>query len=257
MDAMFLFFAFRSAAEALRRAQSRRASRAAAKSTMAATDDAKTDAAPAHEAGAADTDAPARVHLDILETLKLAQTQHGLRQATGEDRQQFLNDYMRYRQYCARRLRRIRRGLKVTHGRREFKKRAVDTAKVLASGDERHLELSLMAVERAWAHSMELKEEETEDNLRPGVHHRRRLAKVRSRLPVPRLPSPVPPHAPWSVEYSPRASPPRREIIYQAHSRPRAQARGRARAQRLRRHPPANSFFAPDHAADTPLFVFF
>ena len=63
----------------------------------------------------------------MLETIKAAQDKNGLRH----------HDYLRYRQYCCRKLRRLRTGkqIKLTHGRgRRYVKREV-TPDVVA--DER------------------------------------------------------------------------------------------------------------------------
>ena len=65
-------------------------------------DDAEADYAEAEE----DEDLP-ELSLDIFDVIKSAQAQHGLRHG----------DHARYRQYCSRRLHRIRKGLKFMHGK--------------------------------------------------------------------------------------------------------------------------------------------
>lgn len=55
--------------------------------------------------------------VSILELIKTSQMQNGLRHG----------DYMRYRQYCTRRLRRIRKSIKFTHGKgKQFLPKQVD-----------------------------------------------------------------------------------------------------------------------------------
>lgn len=57
--------------------------------------------------------------LPVLKVIKEAQQQHGLRHG----------DYQRYRCYCSRRIRRLRKVLKVTQGeKRHFKKKDVTEA---------------------------------------------------------------------------------------------------------------------------------
>ncbi|KAF0717339.1 Aste57867_2370 [Aphanomyces stellatus] len=89
--------------------------------------------------------------LPILETIKFSQQQNGLR----------FGDYTRYRQHCARRLRRLRKGLKFLHGKgRQFvpKEVTVDTA-----SEVRHLMVPLYHSERAWSYAMQLREDERND----------------------------------------------------------------------------------------------
>jgi signal recognition particle subunit SRP68 len=89
--------------------------------------------------------------LEILKIIKNAQQQHGLRHG----------DYQRYRGYCSRRIRRLRKVLKLPQGdRRHFKKREVtDTHINDKKSDERYLEIPLMLSERCWAYAMQLRQE--------------------------------------------------------------------------------------------------
>ncbi|RLN72884.1 hypothetical protein BBJ28_00020683 [Nothophytophthora sp. Chile5] len=88
--------------------------------------------------------------IPILETVKAAQLQNGLRH----------RDFQRYRQYCTRRLRRIRKSVKFTHGKgKQFVNKKVDAE---TSSEARHLYLPLYNAERAWSYAMQLKED---DNL--------------------------------------------------------------------------------------------
>ncbi|XP_046606206.1 signal recognition particle subunit SRP68 isoform X2 [Neodiprion virginianus] len=85
--------------------------------------------------------------LEILKIIKDAQQQHGLRHG----------DYQRYRGYCSRRLRRLRKVLKVPQGdRRHFKRRDVMPAMV---SDDKFLQVPLTMAERAWSYAMQLRQE--------------------------------------------------------------------------------------------------
>ncbi|KZC13746.1 Signal recognition particle 68 kDa protein [Dufourea novaeangliae] len=85
--------------------------------------------------------------LEILKIIKEAQQQHGLRHG----------DYQRYRGYCSRRLRRLRKVLKVPQGdRRHFKRK--DITPVMVS-DDKFLQVPLMMAERAWSYAMQLRQE--------------------------------------------------------------------------------------------------
>nr|GMC61251.1 signal recognition particle subunit SRP68 [Ipomoea batatas] len=107
--------------------------------------------------------------INVLQLLKSAQMQHGLR----------FGDYTRYRRYCTARLRRLYKSLKFTHGRGKYTKRAITAAVVTeVSYLELHLlfnfpvaifsfevvwqgymflHLVLYTTERAWSHAMEKK----------------------------------------------------------------------------------------------------
>ncbi|CAM8909650.1 unnamed protein product [Rhodiola kirilowii] len=80
--------------------------------------------------------------INVLQLLKSAQMQHGLRHG----------DYTRYRRYCTARLRRLYKSLKFTHGRGKYNKRAITEATVT---DVRFLHMVLYTSERAWSHAME------------------------------------------------------------------------------------------------------
>eukprot|EP01012_Entosiphon_sulcatum_P037665 TRINITY_DN4845_c0_g1_i1.p1 TRINITY_DN4845_c0_g1~~TRINITY_DN4845_c0_g1_i1.p1 ORF type:complete len:547 (-),score=81.37 TRINITY_DN4845_c0_g1_i1:11-1651(-) len=101
--------------------------------------------------------------INFLKLVQEAQDAHGLR----------AGDYIRYRQYCQRRLRRIFVRLNFLHGGKKFQKRQVVSAIV---SDFRHLHILLLRAERAWAHSEQLREENT-----AGAHrkHHYRLNKLR------------------------------------------------------------------------------
>ncbi|KAL3273490.1 hypothetical protein HHI36_014931 [Cryptolaemus montrouzieri] len=89
--------------------------------------------------------------LEILKLIKEVQQQHGLRHG----------DYQRYRGYCSRRIRRLRKVLKLPQGdRRHFKKRDVTDQHLLnPNSDERYLHIYLVMAERCWAYAMQLRQE--------------------------------------------------------------------------------------------------
>ncbi|XP_056405412.1 signal recognition particle subunit SRP68 [Hyla sarda] len=85
--------------------------------------------------------------LEILQIIKESQQQHGMRHG----------DFQRYRGYCSRRLRRLRKTLNFKMGNRHKftgKKVTVDMM-----SDNRYLLLILMDAERAWSYAMQLKME--------------------------------------------------------------------------------------------------
>ncbi|XP_017888148.1 signal recognition particle subunit SRP68 [Ceratina calcarata] len=85
--------------------------------------------------------------LEILRIIKEAQQQHGLRHS----------DYQRYRGYCSRRIRRLRKVLKAPQGdKRHFKRRDITASMVT---DDKFLQIPLMIAERAWSYAMQLRQE--------------------------------------------------------------------------------------------------
>ncbi|XVF54773.1 hypothetical protein PTKIN_Ptkin05aG0208900 [Pterospermum kingtungense] len=80
--------------------------------------------------------------INVLQLLKSAQMQHGLRHG----------DYARYRRYCTARLRRLYKSLKFTHGRGKYTRKAISESTVT---EVRFLHLVLYMAERAWSHAME------------------------------------------------------------------------------------------------------
>lgn len=89
--------------------------------------------------------------LDILATVRDAQQQHGLRHS----------DYQRYRQYCSRRLARLRKSLKLPAGDRRKVHRKVLTPEAIKF--DRCLQIPLFEAERLWSYSMQLKAEANTD----------------------------------------------------------------------------------------------
>lgn len=85
--------------------------------------------------------------LEILQIIKESQQQHGLRHG----------DYQRYRGYCSRRLRRLRKTLGFKMGNRHKFIGKKITVEMLS--DNRYLLLVLMEAERAWSYAMQLKQE--------------------------------------------------------------------------------------------------
>ena len=104
----------------------------------------------------------------VLELIKSAQAQNGLRH----------NDYARYRQYCTRRLARVRHASAVhfTFGKgKKFVKRELRPEDVT---DVRHLHIPLVSAERAWAEAMGAKQEEAVGTAKAFNHMVNRLRKA-------------------------------------------------------------------------------
>ncbi|CAN6166737.1 unnamed protein product [Urochloa humidicola] len=85
-----------------------------------------------------------RFSINVLELMREAQMQHGLRQS----------DYTRYRRYCSARLRRLYKSLKFLHGRGKYTRRNITESTVT---DVRYLHIVFYMAERAWSHAMEKK----------------------------------------------------------------------------------------------------
>ncbi|PAA62911.1 hypothetical protein BOX15_Mlig014271g1 [Macrostomum lignano] len=96
-------------------------------------------------------DAVQTFSLDILATVRDAQQQHGLRHG----------DYQRYRQYCSRRLARLRKSLKLPAGDRRKVHRKPLTPEAIKF--DRCLQIPLFEAERLWAYAMQLKSEANTD----------------------------------------------------------------------------------------------
>ncbi|CAD5120345.1 DgyrCDS8920 [Dimorphilus gyrociliatus] len=103
--------------------------------------------------------------LEALRIVKDAQQQHGLRH----------DDYHRYRQYCARRLRRVRKSLHFPQGNM----RKVQPKKVTEDHlkDVKFLLIPLFEAERAWAYAVALKSESNTEP-RKKYHKLSRLRKA-------------------------------------------------------------------------------
>jgi len=97
-----------------------------------------------------------KLSLEILELIKTAQSQNGLRH----------NDYSRYHIYCTRKLRRLRSAKKIdfTHAPAKGQGKKGSFAKNELTPDvvtdPRHLMIALFNSERAWASAMEIQQEE-------------------------------------------------------------------------------------------------
>ncbi|XP_074080626.1 signal recognition particle subunit SRP68 [Macrotis lagotis] len=113
--------------------------------------------------------------LEILQIIKESQQQHGLRHG----------DFQRYRGYCSRRQRRLRKTLNFKMGNRhKFTGKKV-TEELLS--DNRYLLLVLMDAERAWSYAMQLKQEANTEprkrfhllsRLRKAVKHAEELERL-------------------------------------------------------------------------------
>jgi len=99
-------------------------------------------------------------NLNILSVTKNAQSQNGLKHG----------DYKRYRSYCSKRLKRVRKGIKFTYGRGKFVKKNLTLENINEFKDPRVLEIPLYNAERAWAYAMSLKQElSTNKNTDPRI----------------------------------------------------------------------------------------
>uniref|UniRef100_A0A1D1YCY8 Signal recognition particle subunit SRP68 n=1 Tax=Anthurium amnicola TaxID=1678845 RepID=A0A1D1YCY8_9ARAE len=103
--------------------------------------------------------------MNVLQLLKSAQMQHGLRH----------RDYTRYRRYCTARLRRLYKSLKFTHGRGKYTRRGVTESTVT---DVRFLHVVLYMAERAWSHAMEKRQLPDGPNGRQRIYLLGRLRKA-------------------------------------------------------------------------------
>lgn len=82
--------------------------------------------------------------------MKESQQQHGLRHS----------DYQRYRHYCVRRLRRLRKTSNLVCGNtKKFAKREIQEEDLASANDNKVLLIPLFLSERAWAYAMQLKQE--------------------------------------------------------------------------------------------------
>uniref|UniRef100_T1J1Y0 Signal recognition particle subunit SRP68 n=1 Tax=Strigamia maritima TaxID=126957 RepID=T1J1Y0_STRMM len=103
--------------------------------------------------------------LEILPIIKDAQMQHGLRHG----------DYQRYRSYCTRRLRRLRKTLHFMQGNRHRFQGKKITEEMLR--DVKYLYIPLVMAERAWSFAMQLKQEANTE-LRKRFHLMGRMQKA-------------------------------------------------------------------------------
>ncbi|XP_011455290.1 signal recognition particle subunit SRP68 [Magallana gigas] len=104
--------------------------------------------------------------VEVLQLVREAQQQHGLRHG----------DFQRYRSYCSRRIRRIRKSLHFPQGNKHKVQPKKITVEKLT--DVRYLHLPLFCAERAWYYAMQLK---SEANTEPRKRFHM-LARVRKAL---------------------------------------------------------------------------
>lgn len=108
---------------------------------------------------------PLIISIKVLSLIREQQQKHGLRHS----------DYQRYRNYCSRRLRRLRKAVGLVQGeKKKFNKKDV-TEDIIA--EEKHLQIPLVTAERAWAYYMQLKFESNSDP-RKKFHMMNRLRKA-------------------------------------------------------------------------------
>ncbi|CAG8689532.1 13146_t:CDS:2, partial [Acaulospora morrowiae] len=108
--------------------------------------------------------------LNILALTNEARNTYGLRH----------QDYARYRQYCAKKIHRLRVSLKFTHGKGRFTKPQEITDSIL--NDIRYLHIALFDTERAWSHAMELKRESRASGDTRKKHHLIKKLKKAAKL---------------------------------------------------------------------------
>ena len=87
-----------------------------------------------------------RYFLSVYRTLRTTQAQQGLKHG----------DFLRYRKYCSRRLLRLYKSLKHSHGKGKYEANPLKAEDVT---EARFFLIPLMNAERAWAHAMEIKKE--------------------------------------------------------------------------------------------------
>ncbi|KAG9291736.1 hypothetical protein G9A89_012021 [Geosiphon pyriformis] len=106
--------------------------------------------------------------LDLLALTNEARNTYGLRH----------QDYQRYRQYCAQKLRRLHKALNFTNSKGKAFQRKDITEDVLT--DVRFLQIILFNTERAWSYAMELKRESRSNGVdtRKKFHLIKRLKKA-------------------------------------------------------------------------------
>ena len=108
------------------------------------------------------------LRLELFNIIKSSHAQHGLRHG----------DYVRYRQYCTRRIARIRKTVSFVHttsSRGRYVKRALEPHLVK---EPKHLMMPLYCAERAWSYAMAIKRENTASEPRPRFHLLHRLNKA-------------------------------------------------------------------------------
>ncbi|XP_077979719.1 signal recognition particle subunit SRP68-like [Glandiceps talaboti] len=103
--------------------------------------------------------------VEVLHVIKEAQQQHGLRHG----------DHQRYRSYCTRRLRRIRKSVKFVLGHRNKFQNKKIREEIMS--DYKFLHIPLFSAERAWSYAMQLKQEANTEP-RKKFHLMRRLRKA-------------------------------------------------------------------------------
>jgi signal recognition particle subunit SRP68 len=85
------------------------------------------------------------VKVEIIATIKSAQSQNGLKHS----------DYQRYRRYCSKKLRHLRKSLKFFFGHGKFEKKEITTE---LCDDNRYILLLLFNAERSWSYAMQLRQ---------------------------------------------------------------------------------------------------
>ncbi|OQR72147.1 signal recognition particle 68 kDa protein-like [Tropilaelaps mercedesae] len=111
---------------------------------------------------------PRIITLEVLRLIKEAQQKHGLRHG----------DFQRYRNYCSRRIRRLRCALHFMQGtKNRYNPKNVSDELLLKTGDLRYPCIILMQAERCWGYAMQDRQECTSEP-RKKFHMRQRLRKA-------------------------------------------------------------------------------
>ncbi|KAK1294773.1 hypothetical protein QJS10_CPA16g01235 [Acorus calamus] len=120
--------------------------------------------------------------INVLQMLKSAQMQHGLRQRDYTRYRYHLQSLLkmstnsdRMRRYCTARLRRLYKSLKFTHGRGKYLRKAITESTVT---EVRFLHVVLYTAERAWSHAMEKRHLADGPNARQRIYLLGRLRKA-------------------------------------------------------------------------------
>lgn len=85
------------------------------------------------------------VKVEIIATIKSSQSQNGLKHS----------DYLRYRRFCTKKLRHLRKSLKFLYGHGKFEKKLITPD---LCEDSRYILLILFSAERAWSYAMQLRQ---------------------------------------------------------------------------------------------------
>jgi signal recognition particle subunit SRP68 len=133
--------------------------------------------------GQAKTQAEGRFHVDILASITVtafyARNFISLRFPQASQRENGLRhkDYMRYRQYCTRRLARVRKHSNYSNNGPGNKRKLLG-ADLNQMNSDGFVYMPLICAERAWSYAMQLKSDLNQESTRKRVHLINRLKKA-------------------------------------------------------------------------------